>query len=346
MIKNKNTKNIIIPQSSNITKPPKLGQPTSSKFIPPPKPIIPIPSQSVKSVKPVIPTKKPIVIKPSGNQRLDAKKESILGIIYKITDEYESTKSTISIEKIQKITDVSNMYNILLPNDILNILYENKKNVRAIIPYVEPRLIKFFDSKKLLPSKGDKLFDVRMMNLCVKVKKDKLVFEDQEVYRSKQFEDMSCLLVACKLYIWNTKINKCAIFNTMDDNDIKIRSSKELERLCNIANVPIKTIYPDSENGDSLYREKSDEELENEEKEDNEEKTDEEKTDEEKTDEEKTDEEKTDEEKNDEEKTDENPKEEFKQFNLTKKYANKHKLFILNIAVFLIILFIIYIKFK
>ena len=339
MIKNKTKKNIIIPQSKNITKIPIPGQPPS-------KPIMPKPLQPIK---PVVQTKKPIVIKPSGNPRLDSKKESILGIIYKITDDYELTKSTISIEKMQKITDVSNMYNILLPNDILNILYENKKNVRGIIPYIEPRLIKFFDSKKLLPPRGDKLFDVRMMNLCVKVKKDKLVFEDQEVYRSKQFEDMLCLLTACKLYIWNTKINKCAIFNTMDDNEIKIRSSKELERLCNIANVPIKTIYPESENGDSLYREKSDEELENEEKEDNEEneeKTDEDKTDEDKTDEDKTDEDNSDEDKTDEDKIDENTKEEFKQFNLSKRYANKHNLFILNIAIFLIILFIIYLKFK
>ena len=172
--------------------------------------------------------------------QLAAKQEKASKLIQNMIDDYRSSGVLLSKLKIQKIIDVIIAQKIMLPASVLDALYDHKKNVSIVMPYIEPRLMTFFEAKKMVPARGDKLFQIKLANLCVKIKKDKLQFEDDEVMMTEQFIDMDALKYSCKLYVWNIKINQCANYNTLDENDMKFKYNPELERLCNIANVPIK----------------------------------------------------------------------------------------------------------
>jgi len=181
----------------------------------------------------------------SGNIKLDAKRILSLDDIVKITSESNDTQVPLTTDQIRKIADVANRLNITLPLDVLNTLYDNKSNVKFINSYIQPRLIKFFTAKKMLPSQNDKYFNIKILNLCVKVKKDTLTFEDTEVSQTKLFNDLESLKVACKLYIWNVKLSNCATLNLLDETEIIAQYTKETGRLCRIANVPVKYEPPE-----------------------------------------------------------------------------------------------------
>jgi len=176
----------------------------------------------------------------SGNIKLDAQKILKLQDIVKVTSESNSTQVPLTTDQISRIADVANRFNITLPLDVLNVLYDNKRNVSFINSYVRPRIITFLTAKKLLSSPNDKYFDIKLLNLCIRIKKETLTFEDDEVLQTKLFNDFESLKVACKLYVWNIKLNNCAKLNLLDETEIIAQYTKETGRLCRIANVPVK----------------------------------------------------------------------------------------------------------
>jgi len=183
----------------------------------------------------------------SGNIKLDAQKILKLEDIVKVTSDSNDTQVPLKADQISRIADVANRLNITLPLNVLNTLYDNKNNVKYINSYIRPRVVNFFTAKKLLPSPNDKYFDIKLLNLCIKVKKDTLTFEDTEVSQTKLFDDFESLKEACKLYVWNVKLNNCATLNLLDENEIIAQYTKETGRLCRIANVPVKYEPPADE---------------------------------------------------------------------------------------------------
>ena len=169
----------------------------------------------------------------------EAKQVDANNKIYTILKDFKKTQVPIKKSELKSIVSLATKNKITLPADALAGLYANKQNVSQFITYIDERLVNFFQAKKLVPPPGDDLFKVRMLNLCVKVKKDKLKFEDAEVKQTKQFDDFDSLKEACKSYIWNVKINECAILNTIDADEFKLRYNKTIDRVCLIANVPI-----------------------------------------------------------------------------------------------------------
>ena len=174
------------------------------------------------------------------NIKSDAQKILKLQNIVKVTSESNSTQVPLTNDQISRIADVANRFNITLPLDVLNVLYDNKRNVSFINSYIRPRIITFLTAKKLLSSPNDKYFDIKLLNLCIRVKKETLTFEDDEVSQTKLFDDFESLKVACKLYVWNIKLNNCAKLNLLDETEIIAQYTKETGRLCRIANVPVK----------------------------------------------------------------------------------------------------------
>jgi hypothetical protein len=181
-------------------------------------------------------------IKKTGNPNLDAKNVHFYSIILKITNNFKITKNPITNENLDRIINIANKNNLLLSSEILSVLFDNRQNVQYMMSYIEPRLITFFTNKNLLPPRGNKLFDIKLLTACIKIKTKILIYENNDVEMSNQFIDMDCLLIASKLYIWNAKLNKCTAFNLQDDRDILMKTNKELERYCDIAGVPIRTI--------------------------------------------------------------------------------------------------------
>ena len=293
--------------------------------------------------------------------------------INKIIKDFEDTQVPIPRFKMENIANLAINNNLLLSNETLSALYENKRNVAPLVKYLEPRLLNFFDAKKLLPPRGELLLKVRLLNLCVKVKKDKLVFEDSEVTPTKQFRDYDSLKTACKLYIWDSKLNKCASFNTLDEKDQKIRWDKNLDRLCNIANVPIdkppgigddvdddegdegddETDKDDKDDKDEDDEEgdeddeDGDEDDEESDKEEGDEESDKEEGDEESDKEEGDTEEGDEESKEDEKEEDENNEKETEEFTQDfPNYSNNDYRFIISTALFIFFIYLIYNRYK
>ena len=60
-----------------------------------------------------------------------------LDLIMQIIDEYQNTQIPIKKENIEKIADIAIINNLILPNEALTILYENKRNVGPLNSYIE-----------------------------------------------------------------------------------------------------------------------------------------------------------------------------------------------------------------
>ena len=131
----------------------------------------------------------------------EAKQVDANNKIYTILRDFKKTQVPIKKSNLKSIVDLATKNKITLPADALAGLYANKQNISQFIPYIDERLVNFFEAKKLVPPVGDDLFKVRMLNLCVKVKKDKLKFQDAEVKQTKQFDDFESLKEACKSYM-------------------------------------------------------------------------------------------------------------------------------------------------
>jgi len=164
--------------------------------------------------------------------------------------ESDSTQVPLTVAQISMISKNAINLKLVLPVKVLSVLYDNKRYVENIIVYIQQRIIDFFNSKQLLPPIGNKYYKIKLLNLAIKVKKESLMFEDGEVSVTKLFDDFESLKFACKLYIWDVKLNTCAKINLLDDDQIATQYNPELGRICRIANVPIKyEPPPESEAG-------------------------------------------------------------------------------------------------
>ena len=182
--------------------------------------------------------------------KIQGKKAKAMDESIKIFSQFAITKVPIRKSDLKKIVETAEKYKTILPLGSLQALNVegNRKNVSQIIEYIEPRITNFWKSQSMVPGQEDPLFKVKVLNLCVKVKKGILTFPDSVVSKTQQFNDYLSLVEGCKLYIWNTKVNDCASYNTLPLDAQKERYSKVFERLCNIANVPIsKPAAADSE---------------------------------------------------------------------------------------------------
>jgi len=169
------------------------------------------------------------------------KKAKAIDASVQIFTQFKSTNVPIKKSDLKKVVETATKYKTILPYESLAALNVpgNRKNVSQVIEYIEPKVTNFWKSQNMVPGEEDPLFKIKMLNLCIKVKKGKLRFTDSVVSKTQQFNDYLSLVEGCKLYIWNTKVNDCAAYSTLPPDAQKERYSKVYERVCNIANAPI-----------------------------------------------------------------------------------------------------------
>jgi hypothetical protein len=243
----------VAPAPKIVAPAPKIVAPAPKTIVQPPQVNLPPGVIVDKSISKLVETNKAMQIKtnpdkilnvlnadPNSTNASNIKKLNLLDDIYTITDDYQDTQVPISKKNMEKIANVALTNNLTLPVEILTILYQNRRNVAPIALYIQNRLANFFDTKRLLPPRNNKYFKIKLLNLCVKIKKDALIFNNDEILQTRQFFDMESLKVACQLYVWHIKINECAIINILPLAEYKTKWDKNVDRLCNIANVPLK----------------------------------------------------------------------------------------------------------
>jgi len=163
----------------------------------------------------------------------------------------------ISNYNLKQIIKICEKYKILLIAAAINCLYLpiNRNNVGIIISYFDKRIEDFFNSQNLLPPTADPLYQINLLNLCIKVKKENLKFDNVKFQtkdsKDQLFRDMECLKGACNLYVWHVKINECVPLNNLnlslpDKGEEGNRKSEFLTvytpligRKCKIVNAPI-----------------------------------------------------------------------------------------------------------
>ena len=216
---------------------------------------------------------------PAPEPTIDVKRNAAISTISRIILDFfarnnvrNNIRKPISNYNLKQIIKLAEKYKILLISDAINCLYlpENRNNVGIIISYFNKRIEDFFNSQNLLPPNGDPLYQINLLNLCIKVKKGSLNFNDALFKinnpENRLFNDMSCFKGACNLYIWHVKINECVPLNNLNlvlpktdkDNKNIYQSDNEyndaesnrksefltiytplIGRKCKIANAPI-----------------------------------------------------------------------------------------------------------
>ena len=201
---------------------------------------------------------------PEPEPTIDVKKNAAISTISRIFADFSAPtnvkngiRKPISNYNLKQIIKLAEKYKLLLIADAINCLYfpENRNNVAIIISYFDKRIEDFFNSQNLLPPNGDPLYQINILNLCIKVKKGTLTFDNAKFRtnnpKDQLFNDMSCLKGACELYIWHVKINQCVPLNNLNLvlPDKKEEESKKSEfvtvytpligRKCKIVNAPI-----------------------------------------------------------------------------------------------------------
>jgi hypothetical protein len=184
---------------------------------------------------------KPEVPVTSFDLKNQGKKAKAIDASVQVFTQFKATNVPIKKSDLKKVVETATKYKTILPLESLAALNTpgNRKNVSQVIDYIEPKVINFWKSQNMVPGEEDPLFKIKLLNLCIKVKKGKLRFTDNVVSKTQQFNDFLSLVEGCKLYIWNTKVNDCASYNTLPPDAQKERYSKIYERICNIANAPI-----------------------------------------------------------------------------------------------------------
>jgi len=203
---------------------------------------------------------------PPPEPTIDFKKNAAVSTISRIildfsastnVDKKSGLRKPISNYNLRQIIKLAEKYKLLLIADAINCLYlpENRNNVAIVISYFEKRIEDFFNSQNLLPPSGDPLYQINILNLCIKVKKKNLKFDDATFRtnnpKDQLFNDMKCLKGACELYVWHVKVNECVPLNNLNLvlPDKKAEESNKSEfvtvytpligRKCKIANAPI-----------------------------------------------------------------------------------------------------------
>jgi len=173
--------------------------------------------------------------------KAEGKLAKSVAVLTNVFDQFKKTNVPIKKADLRKVVEASTKLKKTLPLDALIALNTqgNRRNVSQVIDYIEPRIFNFWQSQNMVPVQSDPLFKVKVLNLCVKVKKGKLRFDDNAVSKTGQFNDYLSLVEGCKLYIWNVKVNECASYNTLAAATQKEKYSKVFERICNVAGAPI-----------------------------------------------------------------------------------------------------------
>jgi len=290
------------------------------------------------------------------------------------------------------------LFNVILLNLCIQVKQRNFKFVDDILKN-RNLIIDFFNSQSdKLPEINDPAFKIKFNEKINNIKLNnqrRLKFLNDlidytQIDKQKLFLDVNCFIEACKLYVWNVKLNECSPLNRMSQDEFDKVYVPNIERKCNIANVQIKLASPplipgieddsgdpskqlandedDDDNKTSNIRKKKgnrqsgDEQSEDEQSEDeqsaneqsaneqssNEQSANEQSADEQSANEQSADEQSVDEQSTDESNKDSNNLEQFNQYNLDffKKYNGDDYIYFILIALLLISLFFIYLRYK
>jgi len=178
----------------------------------------------------------------------EGKKIQAINYITEVIMNFNKNKKPIKRSDLRKIVQTATKYNLLLQREVISAFNKNRENVSVVISYFEERLFNLFEALNLI-SKSDDLAKVKVMNLCVKIKKKTLqpALKDKEVQDTKLFFDADCVTEACKLYIWYVKVVECEGLNGLDPEELEGKYSLIVDRYCKIANAPIRNPPVDEE---------------------------------------------------------------------------------------------------
>jgi hypothetical protein len=180
---------------------------------------------------------------PIDNSKLELKKQKAIDEIYFIVSLYQRTKIPISAKNLNKIIKTAIKYKVKLPFEVFRTFYDNRENVVIISAYIEDKIFNTFE-KLNLASTSDPKFKVKVINLCIKIKKNKIKYTDNEIQKTGQFNDFQSLAIACNLYIWYVKSSECSGLKELDKpeniDQYKAEYNDTIARICNIVNVRLK----------------------------------------------------------------------------------------------------------
>jgi hypothetical protein len=180
---------------------------------------------------------------PIDNSKLELKKQKAIEEIYFIVSLYQRTKIPISAKNLNKIIKTAIKYKVKLPFEVFRTFYDNRENVVIISAYIEDKIFNTFE-KLNLASTSDPKFKVKVINLCIKIKKNKIKYTDNEIQKTGQFNDFQSLAIACNLYIWYVKSSECSGLKELDKpeniDQYKAEYNDTIARICNIVNVRLK----------------------------------------------------------------------------------------------------------
>ena len=180
---------------------------------------------------------------PIDNSKLELKKQKAIEEIYFIVSLYQRTKVPISANNLNKIIKTAIKYKVKLPFEVFRTFYDNRENVVIISAYIEDKIFNTFE-KLNLASTSDPKFKVKVINLCIKIKKNKIKYTDNEIQKTGQFNDFQSLAIACNLYIWYVKSSECSGLKELDKpeniDQYKAEYNDTIARICNIVNVRLK----------------------------------------------------------------------------------------------------------
>uniref|UniRef100_A0A6C0H0C9 Uncharacterized protein n=1 Tax=viral metagenome TaxID=1070528 RepID=A0A6C0H0C9_9ZZZZ len=180
---------------------------------------------------------------PIDNSKLELKKQKAIEEIYFIVSLYQRTKVPISAKNLNKIIKTAIKYKVKLPFEVFRTFYDNRENVVIISAYIEDKIFNTFE-KLNLASTSDPKFKVKVINLCIKIKKNKIKYTDNEIQKTGQFNDFQSLAIACNLYIWYVKSSECSGLKELDKpeniDQYKAEYNDTIARICNIVNVRLK----------------------------------------------------------------------------------------------------------
>ena len=166
---------------------------------------------------------------PAPEPTIDVKRNAAISTISRIildffapTNVRNNIRKPISTFNLKQIIKLSEKNKILLTREVINCLNLpiNRNNIGIIISYFNKRIEDFFNSQNLLPPNGDPLYQINLLNLCIKVKKGSLNFNDA-LFKTNNpenqlFNDMACFKGSCELYVWHVKINESVPLNNLN----------------------------------------------------------------------------------------------------------------------------------
>jgi len=166
--------------------------------------------------------------------------------IIRTISKYFNDKKPISKANLKKIVELADRYKIVLTYDVIRAFNENRKNISEFFSYFERRVVNLFQILGYVRNQDDELYKIELINTLVKIKKGILNIPDLKIKETKLFLDFNSVVEASKIFLWYSKVMECEPINQLNDEELKSRYSKILERYCKIANQPIKVPIDDT----------------------------------------------------------------------------------------------------